>query len=96
MNNASTLSLHQLPKDAHAVVRQLRGGGELVNRLAAALSFIAATMLFIPCAATIAVMRQETGSWGWTLFGVALLLAIALGAAALVYQACRMLGFGMG
>jgi len=53
-------------------------------------------MLFIPCAATIAVMRQETGSWGWTLFGVALLLVIALGAAALVYQACRLLGFGMG
>ncbi|MCD6706124.1 MAG: ferrous iron transport protein B [Thiobacillus sp.] len=63
---------------------------------ASALSFIAATMLFIPCAATIAVMRQETGSWGWTLFGVALLLVIALGAAALVYQACRLLGFGLG
>jgi ferrous iron transport protein B len=62
---------------------------------ASALSFIAATMLFIPCAATIAVMRQETGSWGWTLFGVTLLLVVALGAAALVYQACRLLGFGM-
>jgi ferrous iron transport protein B len=63
---------------------------------ASALSFIAATMLFIPCAANIAVMRQETGSWRWTLFGVALLLIIALGAAALVYQTCRVLGFGMG
>jgi Fe2+ transport system protein B len=39
---------------------------------------------------------QETGSWGWALFGVALLLVIALGAAALVYQVCRLLGFGMG
>ncbi|NWG87173.1 MAG: ferrous iron transport protein B, partial [Hydrogenophilaceae bacterium] len=63
---------------------------------ASALSFIAATMLFIPCAATVAVMRQETGSWGWTLFGVGLLLVIALGGAALVYQVCRLLGFGMG
>lgn len=77
-------------------------GGGLAETLAAtvspasALSFIAATMLFIPCAATIAVMRQETGSWGWTLFGVMLLLVIALGAAALVYQACRLLGFGLG
>ena len=33
--NAPTLSLDQLPKDAHAVVRKLRGGGELVHRLAA-------------------------------------------------------------
>jgi len=63
---------------------------------ASALSFIAATMLFIPCVATVAVMRKETGSWRWTLFGVTLLLVIALGAAALIYQGCRLLGYGMG
>lgn len=63
---------------------------------ASALCFIAATMLFIPCAATVAVMRQETGSWGWTLFGVETLLVVALGVAALVYQGCRLLGFGLG
>jgi ferrous iron transport protein B len=62
---------------------------------ASALSFIAATMLFIPCVATVAVMRKETGSWRWTLFGVTLLLVIALGAAALIYQGCRLLGWGM-
>ena len=63
---------------------------------ASALAFIAATMLFIPCAATVTAMRQETGSWLWTLFGVALLLAVALGAAALIFQTCRLLGYGMG
>lgn len=63
---------------------------------ASALSFLAATMLFIPCVATVAVMRQETASWRWTLFGVALLLAIAAGAATVVYQACRLSGFGLG
>jgi ferrous iron transport protein B len=52
-------------------------------------------MLFIPCAATVAVMRQETGSWRWTLFGLALLLTISLGAAALVYQSCLLLGLGV-
>jgi ferrous iron transport protein B len=62
---------------------------------ASALSFLAATMLFIPCVATVAVMRQETGSWRWTLFGVTLLLLIALAAAALVYQTCRLLGWGL-
>jgi len=62
---------------------------------AAALSFLAATMLFIPCAATVAVMRQETGSWRWTLFSVALLLVIALSAATLLYQLCRLFGLGI-
>jgi ferrous iron transport protein B len=62
---------------------------------ATGLAFLTATMLFIPCAATVAVMRQETGSWRWTLFDVALLLIVALAAAALVYQSCRLFGLGV-
>lgn len=62
---------------------------------ASALSFIAAAMLFIPCVATVAVMRKETGSWRWTLFGTALLLCIATGTAALIYQSCRLLDWGL-
>ncbi|MGD8276872.1 MAG: ferrous iron transport protein B [Gemmatimonadota bacterium] len=58
---------------------------------AAALSFLTATMLFIPCAATVAAMRQETHSWRWTLFGVTLVLGIAIGAAAAVYQLAQLL-----
>ena len=34
---------------------------------ATALSFLTVSILFIPCAATVAVIRQETGSWRWTL-----------------------------
>ncbi|MGC8837312.1 MAG: ferrous iron transport protein B, partial [Anaerolineae bacterium] len=49
---------------------------------AAALAFLAAQMLFIPCAATMAAIRQETASWRWTLFGLGLLLAVSLGAGA--------------
>jgi ferrous iron transport protein B len=52
-------------------------------------------MLFIPCAATVAVMRQETGSWRWVLFGIGMMLLIALGAAVLVYQACLWSGWGV-
>jgi ferrous iron transport protein B len=52
-------------------------------------------MLFIPCVATVAAVRQVTGSWGWTLIGVALLIFVALGGATLVYQACRLLGWGL-
>jgi ferrous iron transport protein B len=62
---------------------------------ATALAFLTATMLFIPCAATVATMRQETRSWRWTLFGVTLMLVIAIGAAALVYQVSRLIGVGL-
>jgi ferrous iron transport protein B len=46
----------------------------------------------MPCLATVAVMRQETGIWRWTLFDVALLLAIALGTGILVYHGAGALG----
>lgn len=62
---------------------------------ATALSFLAVTMLFIPCVATVAVMHQETRSWRWTLFGVLLLLLIALGAGVIVYQGAKWLGIGV-
>lgn len=77
-----------------------QGGSGLIRTLAAqiapasALAFMIVTMLFIPCLATVAVMRQETGSWRWTLFGVALLLVIALGAGILVYHGAKFLGMG--
>lgn len=92
-------------ENAIATLGILYGDGEpgtgLAETLAArvppatGLAFLTATMLFIPCAATIAVMRQETASWRWTLFDVALLLTIAMGAAALVYQSSRLLGLGV-
>ncbi len=59
---------------------------------ATALSFLTVSMLFIPCVAAVAVMRQETGSWRWTLFGVGLLLLIALAAGVLVFQGAQALG----
>ncbi len=62
---------------------------------ASALSFLVATMLFIPCAATVAAIQQEIHDWRWTLFGVVLLLVIALGAATLVYQTSHLLGLGL-
>ena len=62
---------------------------------ATALSFLAVTMLFIPCVATVAVMHQETRSWHWTLFGVLLLLVIALSAGVILYQGAKWLGIGV-
>jgi ferrous iron transport protein B len=53
---------------------------------AAALAFLAVQMLFIPCAATVAVMRQEIGDWRWTLFSVVLLFVISFGIGIAIYQ----------
>ncbi len=76
------------------------GGSGLAQALAAevsaasALAFMVAQMLFVPCAATVAVVRQETGSWRWTLAGVGLLLVISLLAGAIVYQSATLVGWG--
>jgi len=53
---------------------------------AAALAFLVVQMLFVPCVATVAAIKQETHSWKWTAFSVGLLLAISLSAGVLVYQ----------
>jgi ferrous iron transport protein B len=74
-------------------------GGGLAQTLtstfstASALSFLVVTMLFIPCMATVAAVRQETGSWRWTLFNVGMLLVIAMGAGGAVYHLARALGY---
>ncbi|MBI3961169.1 MAG: ferrous iron transport protein B [Deinococcus sp.] len=59
---------------------------------ATALAFLVVTMLFIPCVATVAAMKQETRSWGWTSFSIILLLGIALSAGVVAYQAGQWLG----
>ncbi len=52
----------------------------------AALSFLVVQMLFIPCIATVAAIKQETRSWAWTGLSVGLSLALSLIAGILVYQ----------
>jgi len=53
---------------------------------AAALSFLVVQLLFIPCAATVGAIRQETRSWKWTLFTLAMLAVISVGVGWVVYQ----------
>jgi ferrous iron transport protein B len=78
--------------------REDQGGIDLEQALvesltaAAALAFLAVQMLFIPCAATLAVMRQEMGNWRWILFSVVLLFAISFGIGVAIYQSVTLLG----
>lgn len=62
---------------------------------AAALAFLSTQVLFIPCVATVAAIRQETGSWKWTAISVGLLLVISLLVGILVYQGARLVGMGV-
>ncbi len=61
---------------------------------AAALAFLVIQMTFIPCAATVAVIKQETGAWKWPAFSVGLLLVVSFGAAIIVYQLARVMRWG--
>jgi ferrous iron transport protein B len=67
--------------------------GQIASTLlpAARLAFLVVTMLFIPCLATTATIRQETGSWRWALLSIALLLVVSLGAGMITYQVVRMI-----
>jgi ferrous iron transport protein B len=56
---------------------------------AAALAFLVVEMLFIPCVATVAAIRQETRSWRWTGFSVGLLLVLSLVGGIVVYQVAK-------
>jgi ferrous iron transport protein B len=53
---------------------------------AARMAFLVVILLFVPCLATAATIRQETGSWRWTAASILLLLGLSLGAGMVVYQ----------
>jgi ferrous iron transport protein B len=61
---------------------------------AAGLAFLIVQMTFIPCVATVAAMKQETGGWKWPAFSTGLLLFVSFGAATIVYQLAQMMGWG--
>jgi ferrous iron transport protein B len=84
-----------------ATLGVLFGAGEgegLARSLAAiypvstGLAFLVVQMLFVPCAATVAVIRQETRSWGWTLFNLGFLLVVSLTVGALAYWLAHLAG----
>lgn len=61
---------------------------------AAALAFLAMQILFVPCIATIAAIRNETRSWGWILGYAGLRLMTAVIVGILVYQGSQLLHSG--
>lgn len=80
----------------------LYGTGEdqdmLVEKLQSAMTplsayaFMVATLIYVPCLATVAVIKKETRSWRWTLFAVGYGLALAWILATLIYQTGSLFG----
>jgi ferrous iron transport protein B len=80
-----------------ATLGVLFGANNLAQSVATAISpagaaaFLVVQMLFIPCAATAAAIRQEAGSrWMWISLGMQLAVSLAAGAA--VYNIVRLMG----
>ena len=53
---------------------------------AGAAAFLVVVMTFLPCLATLAVIRQESKSWSWTAVSVTLMLLVAFVLGIVVYQ----------
>ncbi|MBS7810437.1 hypothetical protein [Roseococcus pinisoli] len=62
--------------------------------MATALAFLAWYIFAPQCAATLAVIRRETGSRGWAWFTFGYMLALAYAAAFVTFQTASFLGAG--
>lgn len=59
-----------------------------------ALALMLFVMIYIPCLATLAMVKKELGSWKWPVFQAAYTLTAALVVAVAVYQIGGLLGLG--
>jgi ferrous iron transport protein B len=59
---------------------------------ASALSFLVILMLFVPCVATLVVMKQEMGGWRWFLSSLILMIVLSYLSGVAVYQFALMTG----
>jgi len=82
-NTVATLGI-LFPSDGSGIGLAGRVAGALSP--AAGVAFLVIVMTFVPCAAAVAVIKQETASWRWTASSVLLMLGVASLAGVLVYQ----------
>jgi ferrous iron transport protein B len=57
-------------------------------------AFMVFVLVYTPCLATVAAIRRETGSWGWTGFSVGYSLILAWVLAFVIYRGGMILGLG--
>jgi len=51
-----------------------------------AYAFMAFCLIYVPCAATVAIIRRETHSWRWTVFAIGYTITLGWIVATLIYQ----------
>lgn len=78
----------------HALQNETRLDGSKMYSPLVAYSLMVFVLLYIPCLATVAVIKSETKSWKWPIFSIAYTTGIAWVAAFIVYQGGRLLGLG--
>ena len=59
-----------------------------------AISLLVYFVLSLQCMSTIAVVRRETNGWGWPLFQLGYMTALAYTGSLIVYQVGRLMGWG--
>ncbi|WP_054939365.1 ferrous iron transport protein B [Paenibacillus ihuae] len=57
------------------------------------LSFMAFILLYIPCLATVGVIKKETASWKWTFFSMGYSLVLAYMVSLIIFQGGSLLGW---
>jgi len=57
-----------------------------------AYAFLVMSLVYMPCVATMAAIRRETGSKAWTALAMAYPLVLGWALAVIVYQAGRLIG----
>lgn len=98
----STLSIiYNVGKDAdeendtlkEAIRNAKTDDGKLVWTPLTALTLMVFFVLALQCASTVAIVRRETNSWGWTGFMIFYMTGLAYVASLITYQGGKLLGF---
>ncbi len=78
-------------EESEALRRSLRTSGITPLGAYALMAFV---LIYIPCLATVAVIRRETNSWKWTGLSISYSLVLAWVVSFLIYQGGRIIGLG--
>jgi len=78
-------------KKTTALKSALRKSGMTPLSAYAMMAFI---LIYVPCLATVAVIRRETNSWKWALFSMGYSTALAWVVAFVIFQGGKLVGFG--
>lgn len=77
-----------------ALQEERRPDGTRIYNTLVAYALMSFVLLYIPCLATVAVIKRETNSWRWPLFAIFYTTLVAWVVAFIIYQCGKILGLG--